>query len=98
VSEAGTSRSDLRAAVRDLLQDLVSESSLRAAIDNAGARHERLWTRLLEMGVIELAAASVRREVEGSHLDLAVVFEELGRALAPVPAHSTALAVSALDA
>ncbi len=90
-------RGALRSAVSDLLEDLCSEADVRAAVSDTGGTDDKLWARVVEMGVLELGAASSRAEAGASHLDLVTVFEEFGRALAPVPALSTAVALAALD-
>ena len=95
-AELTDERAALQRAVRELLADQGSESALRAAIDGSGV-NDSLWTRIVGMGVLELAAAGSRQEAGGSWLDLVVVFEELGHALAPAPALPAAVALAVLD-
>lgn len=90
-------RRALQSAVRELLGDLCSEAHVRAAIGDHGGVDDALWERIAEMGVLELAAAGFRDEAGASLLDLVVVFEELGRFLAPVPALSAAVTICTLD-
>jgi hypothetical protein len=87
----------LEAAMLELLEDFCSEQQVRAVIDQGGGFDEKLWPRLLEMGVLELAAPGYRRDSGATLQDLRVVFEGLGRFVAPVPALSTAVALAALD-
>ncbi len=98
MTQADAERDALRRAVRELLDDLCSEAHVRAAIGDHGGVDDALWSRIAEMGVLELAAPGFRNQEGASLLDLLVVFEELGRFLAPVPALSTAVAICALDA
>jgi alkylation response protein AidB-like acyl-CoA dehydrogenase len=98
MTQVDDERGALQTAVRELLGDLCSEAHVRAAIGDHGGVDDALWERIAEMGVLELAAAGFRDQEGGSILDLLVVFEELGRFLAPVPALSTAVTICALDA
>lgn len=98
MTQADSERGALRRAVRELLEDLCSEDHVRAAIGDHGVVDDALWNRIAEMGVLELAAPGFRDQEGASLLDLLVVFEELGRFLAPVPALSTAVTICALDA
>jgi alkylation response protein AidB-like acyl-CoA dehydrogenase len=98
MTQADSERGALRMAVRELLEDLCSEDHVRAAIGDHGRVDDALWNRIAEMGVLELAAPGLRDQEGASLLDLLVVFEELGRFLAPVPALSTAVTICALDA
>lgn len=94
----GQQRSELQTAVRDMLRDLSDDAHVRAIVDGAdGELFDRaLWSQLLQMGVLDLALAANRGD-DGGYAELAVVFEELGYALAPVPALSTVGAATALD-
>jgi alkylation response protein AidB-like acyl-CoA dehydrogenase len=98
LTQTDSERGALQTAVRELLGDLCSEARLRAAIADHGGVDDPLWNRIAEMGVLELAAAGFRDQAGASLLDLVVVFEQLGRFLAPVPALSTAVTICALDA
>ncbi|MFH8565608.1 acyl-CoA dehydrogenase family protein [Streptomyces sp. NPDC017988] len=76
----------LRSAVRDLLTDRCDAASVLARAES-GVPHDReLWKALTEgMG---LAGLLVPEELGGqgaTHREAAVVLEELGRAVAPVP-------------
>ncbi len=98
MTQVDSERGALRGAVRELLEDLCSEAHVRTAIGDHGGVDDALWNRIAEMGVLELAAPSFRDQEGASLLDLLVVFEELGRFLAPIPALSTAVTICALDA
>ncbi len=97
MTQADGERHALQTAVHELLGDLCSEAHVRAAIGDHGGVDDALWERIAEMGVLELAAAGFRDQAGASLLDLLVVFEELGRFLAPVPALSTPRISSCAD-
>ncbi|KOV94882.1 acyl-CoA dehydrogenase [Streptomyces sp. NRRL B-1140] len=76
----------LRAAVRDLLTDQCDAPGVIARTESDTPHHLALWKALTEgMG---LAGLLVPEELDGqgaTHREAAVVLEELGRAVAPVP-------------
>lgn len=88
---------DLRASVRDLLTDRCDAASLLARAESAEPVDTGLWSTLTELGV---TALQVPEELGGQGATLretAVVLEELGRSLAPVPfLGSAVLATTAL--
>ncbi|MEU9336201.1 acyl-CoA dehydrogenase family protein [Streptomyces sp. NPDC048290] len=77
----------LRAAVRGLLADRGDPASVLARAESAGPVHDpRLWKTLAgEMGLAGLLIPEERGGQGASHREAAVVLEELGRAVAPVP-------------
>jgi alkylation response protein AidB-like acyl-CoA dehydrogenase len=76
----------LRAAVRDLLADHSGAPGVIARIESGAPHNPALWKALTDgMG---LAGLLVPEELDGqgaTHREAAVVLEELGRAVAPVP-------------
>ncbi|WP_405813965.1 acyl-CoA/acyl-ACP dehydrogenase [Streptomyces sp. NBC_01390] len=76
----------LRAAVRDLLTDHCDAADVIARVESDTPHDIPLWKALTEgMG---LAGLLVPEELDGqgaTHREVAVVLEELGRAVAPVP-------------
>jgi alkylation response protein AidB-like acyl-CoA dehydrogenase len=82
---------DLRAAVRDLLADRCDAASAIARTTSvgtgAGEPHDRtLWKSLAgDMGLAGLLVPEERGGQGAGHREAAVVLEELGRAVAPVP-------------
>ncbi|MFH8658837.1 acyl-CoA dehydrogenase family protein [Streptomyces afghaniensis] len=76
----------LRAAVRDLLADHSGAPGVIARIESDAPHNPALWKALTDgMG---LAGLLVPEELDGqgaTHREAAVVLEELGRAVAPVP-------------
>src|SRR5690606_41799859 len=76
----------LRAALRDLLTDHCDPAGVIARTESAAPHDLALWKALAQdMG---LAGLLVPEELDGqgaTHREAAVVLEELGRAVAPVP-------------
>ncbi|WP_369214555.1 acyl-CoA dehydrogenase family protein [Streptomyces flavofungini] len=76
----------LRSAVRDLLSDHCDATAVLARVETAEPHDRELWKALADgMG---LAGLLVPEELGGqgaTHREAAVVLEELGRAVAPVP-------------
>ncbi|MET9502881.1 acyl-CoA dehydrogenase family protein [Streptomyces sp. NPDC006622] len=76
----------LRAAVRDLLGDHCDAADVIAGTESDAPHDQRLWKALT--GRTGLAGLLVPEELGGqgaTHREAAVVLEELGRAVAPVP-------------
>ena len=86
---------ELRAAVRRFLADKAPSERVRAVMDGDRGHDPAVWSGLAAQGVLGLV---VPEELGGSgagHVERAVVAEELGRALTPVP--FLASAVLAVD-
>ncbi|WP_243793924.1 acyl-CoA dehydrogenase family protein [Saccharopolyspora gloriosae] len=90
---------DLRSAVRRVLRDRCEVSSVLARCESDEPYDLALWRTLA--GELGVAALAVPEELGGGGAgvrELAVVAEELGRAVAPVPFLGTVLATAALTA
>ncbi|EOD69712.1 acyl-CoA dehydrogenase family protein [Amycolatopsis vancoresmycina] len=89
---------DLRASVRDLLKDKASAEALLARAETAEPYDLKLWRTLAdEVGVAGLAVPEELGGHGASAREVAVVAEELGRCVAPVPfLGSVVLATTAL--
>src|SRR5690242_12228355 len=87
---------DFRASLHGFLADQAPPARVREAA--AGDGHDRrLWQRLC--GELELPALHVPSEYGGAGATLvetAIAFEELGRALTPVPFAATTFAIEAI--
>ncbi len=84
----------LRAVVRDILADLSPWDVVVGQLDRVRPYDDRLWKQLAAAGI---AGLLVPEEFGGSGAgaaDMAVALEELGRAVAPVPALSSAVAAT----
>lgn len=76
----------LRAAVRDLLTDHCDAAGVIARIESDAPHDLSLWKSLAEdMGLAGLLVPEDRGGQGATHREAAVVLEELGRAVAPVP-------------
>ncbi|MFE0101997.1 acyl-CoA dehydrogenase family protein [Streptomyces sp. NPDC059009] len=76
----------LRAAVRDLLDDHCEPASVLARSESDAPHDRELWKALTEgMGLAGLLVPEEHDGQGASHREAALVLEELGRAVAPVP-------------
>ncbi|HWZ08772.1 MAG TPA: acyl-CoA dehydrogenase family protein, partial [Bradyrhizobium sp.] len=64
-------------------------SAVRAVLDGKTPYDRHLWKGLAEMGFIGVAIPETYGGTGAGHLELCVIAEEMGRALAPVPFSST---------
>lgn len=80
----------LRDTARKFLEAECAPTAVRAVLDDDGAHFDKaLYQKIVEMG---FTGAAVPEEFGGlglGHLELCVIAEELGRALAPVPFSSS---------
>ena len=79
----------LKEQVRRFLEAKCPPSVVRKALTSASPCDRDLYKGLAELGVLGLAIPEAYGGVGLSHLELCVVAEELGRALAPVPVASS---------
>ncbi|MEU9465641.1 acyl-CoA dehydrogenase family protein [Streptomyces avermitilis] len=76
----------LRAAVRDLLRDHCEAAGVIARTESDAPHDRALWKALSDgMGLAGLLVPEAQGGQGASHREVAVVLEELGRAVAPVP-------------
>ncbi|MFI9649517.1 acyl-CoA dehydrogenase family protein [Streptomyces sp. NPDC052040] len=76
----------LRSALRDLLADHCGAAAVLARTESDAPHDRALWTSLAEgMGLAGLLVPESLGGQGASHREAAVVLEELGRAVAPVP-------------
>ncbi|HSK58775.1 MAG TPA: acyl-CoA dehydrogenase family protein [Actinomycetospora sp.] len=88
---------DLRASVRALVDKQAPWDAVLARTDTEDAVDTDLWKRLTgEIGVAGLAVGEERGGAGASWREAAVVAEELGRAVAPVPYLGTVMATALL--
>ena len=88
---------ELRRAVRDLARDHASSADVRRVVAAGRGYDDELW-RLVgaELGLTGLGVAEPSGGAGGDFVDVAVVLEESGAALLPVPLLSTLVAAAAL--
>jgi acyl-CoA dehydrogenase len=79
----------LRDQVRDLLETQAAPEALRRLITDGQGWHEPLWRAMAELGLCGAAVPEAYGGVGLGVMELAVICEELGRAVAPVPFFSS---------
>ncbi len=84
----------LREAARRLLAERLPDDRLHAAADGVEPHDRALWSELVGLGWVGVSGAAGG----GTFLDEAVLLEEAGFALAPVPLLSGVLALPVLEA
>lgn len=88
----------LRASARALFERAWSPARVRETRTPAGDGHDAdLWRRIADVGWLGLAFPEAIGGGGGDLVDLAVVFEEAGRALAPTTLYSTVAAALLVD-
>src|SRR6476620_3005493 len=87
----------LRDQARKFLAEKSPPKAVRAVLDGKETYDRELWNGLAEMGFLGVAIPEEFGGAGAGHLELCVIAEEIGRALAPVPFSSTVyLAAEAL--
>ncbi|MBV8923900.1 MAG: acyl-CoA/acyl-ACP dehydrogenase [Bradyrhizobium sp.] len=87
----------LRDQARKFLAEKCPPKAVRAVLDGKAPYDRELWKGLAEMGFLGVAIPEQFGGAGAGHLELCVIAEEMGRALAPVPFSSTVyLAAEAL--
>src|SRR5207244_615053 len=87
----------LRDEARKYLAEHSSPKAVREVLDGKAPYDKALWKGLAEMGFLGVAIPEDFGGAGAGHLELCVIAEEMGRALAPVPFSSTVyLAAEAL--
>src|SRR6201987_954228 len=87
----------MRDEARKFLAEKCPPKAVRAVLDGKATYDKELWKGLPEMGFLGVAIPEQFGGAGAGHLELCVIAEEMGRALAPVPFSSTVyLAAEAL--
>ena len=87
----------MRDEARKFLSEKCPPKAVREVLDGKAAYDKELWKGLAEMGFLGVAIPEEFGGAGAGHLELCVIAEEMGRALAPVPFSSTVyLAAEAL--
>lgn len=87
----------IQEAARDFLTDAANPDVIRAAVEGTSGFDESLWSSLGEMGFAGLMIPEAQGGLGLGAVEMALVLEETGRVLAPVPFFETAvLAVQAV--
>jgi alkylation response protein AidB-like acyl-CoA dehydrogenase len=89
---------ELRAAVRDVAADRCSPARLREVIDGHDAYDADLWRLVAtELGLVGVAVSEDHGGVGGSFVEAAVILEQAGAALLPVPLLTGIVAAVSID-
>ncbi len=95
--EFSDDQKQLRDQARRFLAEKCPPKTVRAVLDGHAPYDKALWQGLAEMGFLGVAIPEAFGGAGAGHLELCVIAEEVGRALAPVPFSSTVyLAAEAL--
>ncbi|MBI2907599.1 MAG: acyl-CoA/acyl-ACP dehydrogenase [Chloroflexi bacterium] len=79
----------LKTMARDFLEKECPKAVVREMVDNEKGYPPQLWRQMAELGWMGLIVPEKHGGSGGSFLDLAVLLEEMGRALLPGPFFST---------
>ncbi|MGX1103542.1 MULTISPECIES: acyl-CoA dehydrogenase family protein [Bradyrhizobium] len=79
----------MRDEARKFLSEQCPPKAVREVLDGKAAYDKALWKGLAEMGFLGVAIPEQFGGAGVGHLELCVIAEEMGRALAPVPFSST---------
>src|SRR5665647_760383 len=79
----------MRDEARKFLAEKCPPKVVRTVLDGKAAYDKELWKGLAEMGFLGVAIPEQFGGAGAGHLELCVIAEEMGRALAPVPFSST---------
>src|SRR5579859_1834173 len=79
----------LRDEARKFLAEKCPPKAVRAVLDGKAPYDRDLWKGLANMGFLGVAIPEAYGGAGAGHLELCVIAEEIGRALAPVPFSST---------
>jgi alkylation response protein AidB-like acyl-CoA dehydrogenase len=95
--EFSDDQKQLRDQARRFLAEKCPPKAVRAVLEGSAGYDKVLWSGLAEMGFLGVAIPEEFGGTGAGHLELCVIAEEMGRALAPVPFSSTVyLAAEAL--
>src|SRR5258705_12299808 len=79
----------MREAAGKFLPEQCRPKAVREVLDGKAPYDKALWQGLAEMGFLGVAIPEAFGGAGAGHLELCVIAEEMGRALAPVPFSST---------
>src|ERR1700748_3694324 len=79
----------LRDQARKFLSEKCTPKTVRAVYESGGGFERTLWKQIAEMGWLGTVIPENYGGLGLGYLELCVIAEELGRALAPVPFSST---------
>jgi len=94
--EFSEDQKELKAQARRFLEARCSSAAVRAVLDGPASYDASLWRGLGEMGFLGIVIPETYGGLGLGYLELCVIAEELGRALAPVPTPSVYVATELL--
>ena len=97
MDSGGVDLEELRGSLRDLLAGESDPRAMIAAADRGQTVGRALWAKLAELGWLGLSIGEAHSGMGLSFGAAGVLYEELGRALAPVPVLGSLLAAQALE-
>lgn len=83
---------ELRSSFREVLDDVVAAGNVRRHVDEGAARCEALWEKARELGWFSLLTPEEHGGLALGRGAAAVLYEELGRVVAPLPIMGSLLA------
>lgn len=95
-TQSGMDLEALRDGVRGVLLELATHERVAAFTDAQGVLDPTLWGAASDLGWLALSAPEDHGGLGLGPCELAVVYEELGRAVAPLPVLGSSLVVEAL--
>src|SRR6202163_2747744 len=87
--DSSDEQTKMRDEARKFLAEKCPPKAVRAVLDGNAPYDKELWKGLAEMGFLGIAIPEEFGGAGAGHLELCVIAEEMGRALAPVPFSST---------
>ena len=79
----------IRDQARNFLAQECTKAVVREVLDGEQAYHSALWQKIVDLGWTAMAIPEEHGGLGLGYLELCVIAEELGRALAPVPFSSS---------
>jgi alkylation response protein AidB-like acyl-CoA dehydrogenase len=89
-------REEIREALVRFLRAEAGEERLREGMQRDHGYDEALWRQLADMGLLGITVSEAYGGIGGSTIDAAMIAEELGRSLLPVPFIETCVMVPSL--
>ncbi|MDG0980582.1 MAG: acyl-CoA/acyl-ACP dehydrogenase [Halieaceae bacterium] len=89
-------RNALRNSLSRLLEAAADEAKLRSGMEASRGYDSAIWQQLAEMGLLGITVNAGSGGIGGGAIDIAMVAEEIGRSLLPIPFIEAAVIAAAL--
>jgi alkylation response protein AidB-like acyl-CoA dehydrogenase len=96
VSDSEIELDALRAGIGDVLEYEAARDQVRRFVDSGHTLNQGLWSKASELGWLSLSISEAHGGLEMGFAALAILYEELGRFVAPLPVLGTMLVAEAL--